>query len=53
MTLAVETYFGVELLKSQWRLTIMKGELYSIPSVHLTKQHYLWPGHESEEVPGL
>ena len=51
--LAVETYFGVELLKSQWRLTIMKGELYSIPSVHLTKQHYFWPGHESEEVRGL
>ena len=34
---AVETYFDIEPLKIGWLLTIMKGELHRIRSVHLTK----------------
>jgi hypothetical protein len=34
-------------------VTIMKNELRSVPSVHLTKQGYLLPGYEYEEVRGL
>ena len=51
-SLAVETHFGIQLLKSPWPLTIMKGEWYSIPTVRLTKQHYLERGRESEAVHG-
>jgi hypothetical protein len=47
-----QTDFGIQLLKSRWPLTIMKGEWYSIPLVRLTKQHYPEPGRESEEVHG-
>lgn len=53
ITLAVESYFDIELLQSRWPLTIKKGGGYSIPLVPLTEQQYLQPGREYEEVHGL